>query len=141
MKWRDAPEQASSSRWAVSSCTHEEAEKAAQTDHSKPIATEEPVPQKPQAQGNSECEGSLKLKNLLQNIPYIKPWIPQMRFELQGDCLHLIASPFVNSLLQSSDAKETILQSAQKIDPAILDLVFDQTNQAPSKITNDFEGL
>ena len=64
-----------------------------------------------------------------------------MRFELNGDCLHLIASPFVNSLLQSSDAKETILQAAQKIDPAVADLVFIQSNQAPSESKNDFEGL
>ena len=120
---------------------HVESEKASSVDNSKPVETDVSAPTKPQITDNREFEGSLKLKNLLQNIPYIKPWIPQMRFELEGDCLHLIASPFVNSLLQSSDAKEAILQAAQKIDPDISDLVFDQSNQAPSKITNDFEGL
>ena len=121
--------------------THVESEKASSVDNSNPVKTDVSAPTKPKFTDNREFEGSLKLKNLLQNIPYIKPWIPQMRFELEGDCLHLIASPFVNSLLQSSDAKESILQAAQKIDPDILDLVFDQSNQAPSKITNDFEGL
>lgn len=98
-------------------------------------------PPRSAVQGKREFEGSLKLKNLLQNIPYIKPWIPQMHFELEGERLHLVATPFVNSLLQSSDAKETILQAAKKIDPVISDLIFVQSNQAPSENKNDFEGL
>ena len=89
-----------------------------------------------------EFEGSVKLKNQLQNVAYIKPWIPQIRFALDSDRLQLIASPFVNSLLQSSDAKETILQAAQKIDPSIQDLIFVQSatvNSTENK--NEFEGL
>lgn len=90
---------------------------------------------------NAEFDGSLKLKNSLQNIPYIKPWIPQMKFELDGNCLRVVASPFVNSLLQSSDAKETILQAVQKIDPDVLELTFVQVSQTSSENKNDFEGL
>ena len=99
--------------------------------------------QKPMEKRNTgEFEGSVKLKNQLQNVAYIKPWIPQIRFALDSDRLQLIASPFVNSLLQSSDAKETILQAAQKIDPSIQDLIFVQSatmNTTENK--NEFEGL
>lgn len=90
---------------------------------------------------SSEFDGSLKLKNQLQNVPYIKPWLPQIRFSMDGDRLQLVASPFVTSLLLSSDAKEAILQAAQKIEPSIVDLLFIQTDQAPSENKNDFEGL
>jgi len=90
---------------------------------------------------STEFDGSLKLKNQLQNIPYIKPWIPQIRFQLDGDRLQLIATPFVTALLQSSDAKETILLAAQKVDSRITDLLFVQTEQSPSEIKSDFEGL
>lgn len=103
-------------------------------------ASEEPSV-KVAVRNNGEFDGSLKLKNLLQNISYIKPWIPQMHFELEENCLRLVASPFVTSLLQSSDAKDAILQAAQKIDPSISDLIFVQSDQAPSENKNDFEGL
>ncbi len=104
--------------------------------------TKAPIPfQKDSFNCTGEFNGSLKLKNLLQNVPYIKPWISQIRFESDGNRLNLIASSFVNALLQSSDAKDTILQAAQKVDPSIVDLMFVQTDQAPSESTNDFEGL
>ena len=93
------------------------------------------------SQPNSEFEGSLKLKNLLQSVPHIKPWIPQMRFSLEGNRLHLIATPFVNGLLISSDAKETVLQAAQKVDPSIMDVLFIESTQQNVEVKNDFDGL
>lgn len=91
----------------------------------------------------TEFEGSLKLKNLLQNVPYIKPWIPQISFSMDGNRLHLIATPFVNGLLLSSDAKETVLQAAQKIDPSIADVLFVESSQSQqaANVASDFEGL
>ncbi len=110
--------------------------KSAKTESSPDAA-----PSQPKSNSTGGFEGSLKLKNLLQNVPYIKPWIPQIHFALEGDRLHLIATPFVNGLLVSSDAKSTILQYAQKIDPSITDVLFVESSQQMSEVKNDFDGL
>lgn len=89
----------------------------------------------------SKFDGSLKIKNLLQNIPYIKPWLGQMQFDVEGEKLLVYVSPFVKGLLLSSDAKDTILECAKKIDAGFSDVLFldEQKNTAQQK--NDFEGL
>jgi len=110
--------------------------------NSDPVVKNEEKEKASQVKSSSgEFEGSLKLKNYLQNVAYIKPWIPQMRFSLDDDRLQLIASPFVTALLQSSDAKETILQAAQKVDPTIVDVLFIQSEQTSTETKNDFDGL
>lgn len=108
---------------------------------SVPLATDVVSKQPASPQSNSEFQGSLKLKNLLQSVPHIKPWIPQIHFSLEGNRLHLIATPFVNGLLLSSDAKETVLQAAQKVDPSITDVVFIESTQQNVEVKNDFDGL
>lgn len=95
----------------------------------------------PKKSASGDFEGSLKLKNSLQNVAYIKPWIPQIRFTLDDDRLQVIASPFVNGLLQSSDAKDAILQAARNIDPTIADVLFVHSDQTTAEVKNDFDGL
>ena len=88
-----------------------------------------------------DYEGSVKLKNLLQNIAYIKPWLEQMRFVVNEEKLELYVSPFVKGILESSDAKEKILESAKKITPEIFDVVFLEEKNKTGQTSSGFEGL
>ncbi len=90
---------------------------------------------------NDKFDGSLKLKNLLQNIPYIKPWLPQMNFGAEGNNLLVFVSPFVKGLLLSSDAKDVILDCAKKINSDFSDVLFLDQDKTPSQTENGFEGL
>ena len=89
----------------------------------------------------AKFEGSLKIKNLLQNIPYIKPWLGQIELDAEGEKLLVFASPFVKGLLLSSDAKDTILECARRFDPNFTDVQFLDEKKNTVQIVNDFEGL
>ncbi len=113
----------------------------------KPVQSKVTIPVKPvekqeeSLSSKPKFDGSLKIKNLLQNIPYIKPWLGQISFDAEGEKLLVYASPFVKGLLLSSDAKEAILECAKKINPNFIDVLFLDEQKNSTQITNDFEGL
>ncbi len=90
---------------------------------------------------NGVYEGSLKLKNLLQNVPYIKPWIGQMQFERRENTIVVLSSSFVKGLLLSSDAKNVILDCVGKIDADVCDVQFEEISSSQTTSSDGFEGL
>ncbi len=115
-----------------------EIKKAAEPSPQKPKVPEPPAPF---ALKSSEYSGSVKLKNRLQDIAYIKPWLSQIRFVEKDGVLVLQTSSFIKGLLLGSDAKEAVLKAAQAIDSSVIDLKFEETNENISQEINFFEGL
>jgi DNA polymerase-3 subunit gamma/tau len=88
-----------------------------------------------------EYAQSIKLKNLLQEIAYIKPWLAQIKFEQNGACIVVKTSSFIKGVLLGADAKNAILESAKSIDPSIEDVSFEEPKSNPIQESNPFEGL
>lgn len=104
-----------------------------------PSPTPKAEPSAPLA--GSEYSESVKLKNLLHEIAYIKPWLAQIKFEQSGSSLVVKTSSFIKGVLQGADASSGILKAAQSIDPSIEEVHFEEATSNQNQESNPFEGL
>ena len=90
----------------------------------------------------SDFAGSVRLKNALQQEPFLKPWLSQIDFEKRGTVLHVLTGSFVKGMLLSAKADELIEKAAKEIDPLILSISFDEKDQnTSSSASADLEDL
>lgn len=117
--------------------------KTAKIEHKK-----EPLPEKSVKAGKesekpalgTEYSESLKLKNLLQEIAYLKPWLSQIKFEKNGSRLIVKTTSFTKGVLLGANAQNKILEAAGSIDPTIEEVVFEEV-KSENQESNPFEGL
>ncbi len=86
--------------------------------------------------------GTVKLKNLLQQEAFIKPWLEMLSFEKEGDTLYLICGSFVQGMLVSSGAEESLLRYVREVDGEITKVRFREVEAGSVKNSpSEFEGL
>ena len=91
---------------------------------------------------NSDFTGSVRLKNVLQQEPFLKPWLPQIDFAKKGSVLHVLTGSFVKGMLLSAKADELIEKAAKEIDPQIVSVCFEEKDHnASASASADLEDL
>jgi DNA polymerase III gamma/tau subunit len=86
--------------------------------------------------------GTVKLKNLLQQEAFIKPWLEMLSFEKEGDTLYLLCGSFVQGMLVSSGAEECLLRYVREVDGEITKVRFREQDAVSVKNSpSEFEGL
>jgi len=104
----------------------------------------EPQPEMKNSQKDAQPKrfaASVKLKNLLQNEQFLKPWLPQIEFVKEGDVLHLQTGSFAKGILVQTNAQDLILNAAKQVDPEIRSLVLEEKQEKNQTDPVGLEGL
>ena len=84
-----------------------------------PVQKKPETPSEATEKKSSGYAYTLQLKNLLQNEPFLKPWVSQLRFEQDQNTLLVYASPFTKGMIVSVKGDEKIRAAAASLSPEI----------------------
>ena len=94
------------------------------------------------AEVGKKWEGSVRLKNQLQQDMFFKPFLSQVEFEKSGSVLNVVTGSFVKGIFLSSKLEGTILKAAAELDPEITSVQFvDKEDQSNQNTPTEFAGL
>ena len=84
---------------------------------------------------------SLQLKNLLQNDAFLKPWVSELSFRREGNCLVVSASPFTKGMIVSVKGEEKIKEAAASLSPEISAVKLEEKTETDRSPAADLEDL
>ena len=97
------------------------------------------VPEKKQEDG--VLTESLRLKNKLQDLSYLKPFLEHVEFYKEGSSLVLKTGAFVKRMFEAKDVQDAVLNAAKELDLSVNDIVLREKNVAVTDNSSQFEGL
>ncbi len=108
---------------------------------SEPGPAPEEIDQANTSNGERKFFAVAKLKNLLQQEKFFKPWLSMIDFIKKDKVLILQTGAFAKGVLSTADGKNLILKYAKEVDPEIEEIAFQEKKQENTPTASQFEGL
>jgi len=84
---------------------------------------------------------SLRLKNKLQDLSYLKPFLEHVEFYKEGTTLVLKTGAFVKRMFEAKDVQDAVLNAAKELDLCVNDIVLREKSATVADSSSQFEGL